>query len=243
MEDKDKNADGTAITPTPGEEKKGEGEPIIPTVPADTGDKGDGVDGVDYKKEFEALMQEHEKAQHKLKQYNIDGKGDKKKDEPKGDDDDDEYIGRQDTEKLIDERVKGQLTNLQQDIVLDLIENELEAATTNADERKLIQFHYENSIVKTGYNRASIRRDMDKAKLLANAVRYRKESKEAGETAKAKKTMGNSGMGTNLDKPMPPEDLKKMFTEFEWQFMQRRGWKEDQIKKAAQAKIEARNAR
>ena len=108
--------------------------------------------------------------------------------------------------------------------------------SSNEDEKKLIELHYQNSIVKTGVTRQAITEDLKKAKLLANAPKIQRENEELAEAMKAKQTISNSSYGNSGGRAPKKEDYSKAFSPGEWAFIQKRGWTDDMIKKAAESK-------
>lgn len=183
---------------------------------------------VDYKAELERVQGQLKKAEHaiiKAKQS--------KKEEPIEEQEEDELP---DVDDVVDKAVQKGLSKIHSDLADDTIDDTLDNLASDADERKLIKFHYENSIVRSGISRASIKEDMRKAKLLANAPRYERENKELEETVRAKTTTVKTAAPGSGGGSQPEEDMRKHFTARDWSFMQQRGWNKEQIRKAIPVK-------
>lgn len=154
---------------------------------------------VDYKKKAEDLEKELGQAQHKI----IDLKKKNKTTDFNSSDDGD------DKDEDIDEKVKSKVQEvLSEDRTLrvnDIIDEELEKMSANSDERKLIKLIYDNKIVKIGVSRADIKKDLDAAKILANANKTEATIKEIAEAEKnkagANPAGGSSSGGFESDKP------------------------------------------
>ena len=71
----------------------------------------------------------------------------------------------------------------------DTLEEELERIT-DLDKRELIKFHLENSIVRTGFSRGSISKDIAKAIAIADAPRREAEGKEIEIALSSKDSQG-----------------------------------------------------
>lgn len=182
---------------------------------------------IDYKAEAEVLQQKLDKAEYTLRKKNVDSK--------KASEEEVESLDQRleakaaELEEKFDERVKA----IRMDDARDTFDEELSAASENPDERDLIRLHYENSIVKSGFSRAAVREDLDKAKALANAKKILKQNHELAEAVKAKGAMGNTAQGSNKDRPTAQEDLESKFTAHDWAYMKKRGWSDEKIRKAA----------
>lgn len=133
------------------------------------GDQSTGQqDTVDYKKLAEDLEKELEQARFKLKEKNIEEK--KKKEVQKDfeeEDKDEQSVDANQIEENILKKLSG-----------DVFAQELSTLTQDADEQKLIELYYENKIVKSGYDRLSIKKDLEMARFLANKPRIEKMQNE-----------------------------------------------------------------
>lgn len=180
---------------------------------------------IDYRAELEKERKRREKAEYALKERNM---ADKRRES------DPVYVD-EDIDARIEARLEAKMNAFRTSQLSDLVEDSIQSLASSEEEKELIRYHYNNSIIQTGSSRSSIVEDMKKAQLLANAAKYQRTSAELEETLKAKKSLGKGG-GTNQDKTSFKPDLSKSFTEAEWRFMQERNFTEEMIKKAADAK-------
>ncbi len=80
-----------------------------------------------------------------------------------------------DVEDLIQRTVLATASTLIQKPTLDAM---LKEVSINPQERDLIKYHYEHSLVKSGLDESSVRADIDKAYAIANSKRLRKTVSE-----------------------------------------------------------------
>lgn len=163
----EKNAAVDTTTTQPASAGAGNGNTAVPTI--------------DYKAEAEALKIQLKKAEHAI----VDAKKDPS-------------VNIEEITNAIKEEVraefKKELDTMSSGFAKDIFEAELERTTPNPDERELIKIHYENTIRKTGFDRASIVRDIANAKSLANSKKNENTVKEIQQTTISKNTTsaGNS---------------------------------------------------
>ena len=167
---------------------------------------------IDYEALLEAETTRREKAEKKIV--------DMKRAEKNGD----EY---EDPDELINQRIDERVSKALQDSSTDTVEDTLSSITDNDKERALIKFHYENSIKQSGYSKAAIAQDLQRAKLIANESKIRKENSELKEALKAKASLGRGSSGTNQDRTVV-EDRK--FSAADLAFMKARGIKPEDVK-------------
>jgi hypothetical protein len=103
---------------------------------------------------------------------------------------------------------QSELSQFKKDLTQDIVNDEIERASSNPDEQALIKFHYENSIRQSGFSRAAIQADLESAKLLANKKRLIKENSELKEALKAKHSAGRVAGGSNQDPQVQEDELK-----------------------------------
>ena len=60
----------------------------------------------------------------------------------------------------------------------DIITEEIDRLTSDSDEKDLIKLFYDRKIVKTGFDKGSIRKDLEYAQILANQPRLNKVMSE-----------------------------------------------------------------
>lgn len=127
-----------------------------------------------------------------------------------------------DIEARIEQRVEERLSKVTADLTADIFEEELAAASSNPDEAKLIQFHYQNTLKQSGASRKAIRADLQAAKALANQKRVLTENSELKQALKAKHTAGRQSIGSNQD-PLTPDDSEEpTFSEADRQVIEHR---------------------
>jgi len=127
-------------------------------------------------------------------------------------------------EKILAERDE----KLRREFAKDSLEAELEKITSNPKERELIKYHYENTIRTTGVDRGSIRRDLERASIIANAPKAKKVLGEIKESLKSKNVAKNTSAGTNQD---VDQVVDTKFTPQELAIMQRFGIDPKTVKK------------
>ncbi len=174
-----KNVD-TPADATPATEKK----------PADSNEAGAEAK-VDWKKRFEETDRELGQAKFKLTQNNIANKNKKPVDPEEGEGD-----GEDEPKDNIQDIVKMEVEKAQLSMRGDIITEEMDRLSQDADEQKVIQLFYENKIVKTGFDRTSIRKDLELAQILANGPRLGKvlsEVQKKKQSDDATNTNGGSG--------------------------------------------------
>jgi hypothetical protein len=167
---------------------------------------------IDYEAELAAEKARREKAEAKIVEM--------KRANKNGDEE-------EDPDELINQRIDERVSKALQDNSTDTVEDTLQSITDNEKERALIKFHYENSIKQSGYSKAAIAQDLERAKLIANESKIRKENSELKEALKARASMGRGSSGTNQDRTVV-EDRK--FSKQDLAFMQRHGLKPEDIK-------------
>lgn len=88
----------------------------------------------------------------------------------------------------------------------NVVEQEIANYTQDPDKSSFIRFHYDNSIVKSGMDAASIRADIQKAIAIADAPRLRIERDEVARVALASKTpsLSSSGRGSESEVKINP---------------------------------------
>ncbi len=177
---------------------------------------------IDYKSELQKAQQQLQQAEHVI----VETKKENKRLKDSGVDEDIDA----DIEEKAKEIAEKQTNQFKQDFLKDYLDDQIKSMTTNADEQALIRFHYDSSIVKSGYNREAIRSDLASAHLLANRKKLLNENHELKEALRAKNSIKNSGAGSNQDKPQGEEQLPEL-TEMEKRIIARRGWTVEEYRK------------
>lgn len=173
-------------------------------------------DEVDYKEEYEVEKEARLKAERAIEKI----KKDHKKDPEAPPIDADQ----------IQEIVRQEVGKAQMDKADDTVDTLLDDMTDNEDERKLIEFHYNHSLQKTGHSRGQIKKDLEKAFLLSNAKKLAREVREAKQALKSNKSISNTGIGSNKVKPnVTKNELSKEDETFLRNSLKSRGFSPDQI--------------
>lgn len=189
----------------PKEPLKGEETPAKVDQPIDNkqpengeGKKPDEV-VIDHKAEAEKLRKQLDQAEHKI----VELKKDKKPKTDEGDDEGEDSKGiRPDAVATI---VKSVTEQIRQDQSSDVVTEELSKLTKDPDELAHIKLIYESKIVKTGFTREQIAKDLADSFAIANAPRILKNSEEVTRAAITKAQTdtkgGSSGASITSDTP------------------------------------------
>lgn len=174
------------------ESSEQEGEPVEKTE--DDSDKP----VIDYEAELARLHKE--KDQYKEGLLGLKKKLKEKKYKVEDDEDSSEEEHEEDTEDIkekILQEAKKDLEAFKLQMREDVVDESLESISSNESERKLIRYHYENTLQRSGYDKKSIYRDLKRAQLLANESRLEKENSELKESLKSKNTLSTTSMGAS----------------------------------------------
>lgn len=123
------------------------------------------------------------------------------------------------TEERVGKIVQDTVDRTRLDDVEDYVDTQVESMTQNVDEQKLIRFHYENSVRKSGFSKRSIKKDLENAMAIANRKRILKENRELKTSLKQGST-SNTGIGSNQSKP---KTGKPKLSEADKAFLRKRG--------------------
>lgn len=89
------------------------------------------------------------------------------------------------------------------------VDEEIAKLSSNKDEQELIKFHYEKSVMKSGFDKTSIASDIQNAYVIANKPRLEKTMAELRQAALSKHTTKGAeagGVSTgDTAKPLAPE--------------------------------------
>lgn len=158
----------------------------------------------DYRKELEEEQAKLAKVEKERDNYRtatlIAKRKARKEKENIGDDDDDDYGDGDDgtdgdIDSQADEIANRVLEKIAPTLSQNVVDSEIGNYTNDPDKNSLIKFHYDNSVVKTGFDAGSIRSDIQKAIAIADAPRLRIERDEAARASLAKNTPSLSGAG------------------------------------------------
>jgi hypothetical protein len=146
---------------------------------------------IDWKKQAEDLEKELNQAKFTLKEKNMAEKKAKKSEEFSDEylSDDEEEVSKETVAQLVEKEVeKAQLS-----MRVDVINEELDKLASDPDERRVIQLFYENKIVKSGFDRGSIKKDLEFAHVLANRPRLEKVASEIQKKKESESAMSSNG--------------------------------------------------
>lgn len=122
-------------------------------------------------------------------------------------------MSEQDIEELIQRTVVATASQLIQKPSLDAL---LKEVSSNPQERDLIKYHYEHSLVKSGLDESSVRGDIEKAYAIANGKKLRKtvsEMKVALDNRSQISNMPSGGSQSTApdvkNSPWSPEQLEE----------------------------------
>lgn len=205
------NKDNKQVTP-----------PVVPPAPVEPK-----KDEIDYAAELEKAKEQLKKAE-----YTIVKLKDKKEEKPE-DDDEPPAPPVVDIEKIKEEaknEAKAEIDKFKLDIVTDTVEDVISKATTNPKEAELIRHHYQHSIVRSGYSRADIAKDIARAKLIANEARLAAERAELIKAAGSNDTKVPPPVSGEQD-IVPPTQLTAQEEAFVKQQAKLRGVSEDVVRK------------
>jgi len=145
-------------------------------------DEGKAEDGVDYAAELDRETKHRKTAEYSSEQYRKENTDLKKQlaDKEDADDgkDDAPSFTMDDVEARAKEISSKQVKEFSSNLISDVIDEAVDAFATTADEAKLIRYHYDNTIAHTGVNRTAVIKDMQRAKLIANESRLKRDNEE-----------------------------------------------------------------
>lgn len=176
MEDKEKEADKTAVQDSAEETKKTEAtEEVV----------------IDYDKELQEEVEKFERAEH-----NKDGYAKRKAKEDEGEEADKTNDIEAQVAAALAKEVPKWLPKLQSTLAEDTVENVLnDLSQGNESRKKLIRFHFENSVGANG----TIRERLENAALIADKKAIQKKQTEMATALKNRGGLGASGLGSSTE--------------------------------------------
>lgn len=150
---------------------------------------------VDHKAEADKLRDQLKKAEHTI----VTLKKEKKPKADEGDDEEDKSEGVR--PETVDQIVKSVTENILQKTAGDVLQEELVKLAADADERAHIKLIYDNKIVRSGFTREDIAKDLETARAIANAPRILKNVEEIQRAALAKTTTESNGSSSGASIP------------------------------------------
>lgn len=137
----------------------------------------------------------------------------------------DETVEKMDIEAQVAEAIKKALPKLQSSLVEDNVENALDDLSQgNEAKRKLIRFHFENSVGTNG----TIRERMENALLIADKKTIFKTQKEMAVALKNRQGLSNSGQGSSTE-GMEVKD--SFFSQEQLNDFKAKGWDDAKIER------------
>jgi hypothetical protein len=125
------------------------------------------------------------------------------------------------------------ISRLREEFAADYLEETLVTLSTDTVERERILDEYNNSIVKSGLSKSSIKNDLLKAAKLVRSDFNEKVARESALSQQTKQTIANNGGSTNQDRPQPQEDWKRYLKASDLKYMTERKWSEEKMRQAA----------
>lgn len=180
---------------------------------------------IDYDKEFEEEVNKFETAEKNREGYQK-RKGAKETTEEEVDKTETKLLEDEDkVEELVAKAIKKQLPKLQSSLVEDTVENALnELSQGNEAKKKLIRFHFENSVAPNG----TIRERMENALLIAEKKTIFKTQKEMAVALKNRQGLSSSGLGTSTE---GVEVKDNYFSKEQLASLKARGWDDKKIER------------
>ncbi|TXH56080.1 MAG: hypothetical protein E6Q97_07250 [Desulfurellales bacterium] len=132
------------------------------------------------------------------------------------------------------------MAKVREELLPDVIEAALAAASTDPEEREKIRSEYQTAIVKTGLSKASIENDIRKAALIVRSEKNATMASEIAAAAHSSSATVSAGGATNQDRPEVKENWKRYLSANDLRYMTENKWPEERMKKAALA-IKAEN--
>lgn len=140
---------------------------------------------VNYAQKLEEERAARQKAEKKLNQaeYNIENlKKERKQQEQEKNQIDSGEI------ESVRQELDNKFNEMQRSMLQDQIDSEIDTVSSDEKEAELIRHMYENTLQPNGYDRRSIRKDIQRAKLLANEDRYVQENQALKDSLASEKT-------------------------------------------------------
>lgn len=150
------------------------------------------AEDVDYAAELAEALQKNIELQEERDNYKkglLKAKGKLPEDEPN---DKDDEVGRR-----VKEELAKVLPAIHATVAADSIDTVLDQISSNADEKKLIKYHFENSVGTNG----TIRERLENAKLIANKKKILKTTKELGIALNHRQQFSGTGIGSHTETP------------------------------------------
>jgi len=158
---------------------------------------------VDYKAMTEKLTKELGQAQHKIINLKREDKKPTETPAPIIEPPTEEFLDVETFKAEVREESRQEIEKFKQDQMKTVLEHQLEAMSSNPDEREAIRAYYDSRLVKTGTTSEAIAHDLVNARLLANRPRFEKTMSEMKQTIHSNNV---TSAGTTTGQPLPTED-------------------------------------
>lgn len=173
--------------PVAPQETKKEGEDTTSTAPVE-----EKTPEIDHAAELEKAKKQLGQAEHTIVETKKENKELKEN-----------QLSKEEIQEQVTTQVNEQVNAIRQDSVKDTTTLILDGLTDNPDERALIEHHYENTIVKTGYSKEAIKHDLENAKWQANRKTITKTVEDLEDKVASDSAITNSGGGSSPVKTRP----------------------------------------
>ena len=171
---------------------------------------------IDYEAEFKAAVESMERAEHNRQGYEA----------RKGKTEESGALPNQATiDAMVAEAVQKAVPQLQSALAQDTIESVLnEFSGGDEAKKKLIRFHFENSVGSNG----TIRERIENASLIADKKSIQKTQKELAVALHNRQGLSATGMGVSTEGQQVPDSF---FSKEQLQELKSKGWNDEKIQK------------
>lgn len=145
--------------------------------------------------------------------------------------DDEEETPQVDIKKLVQEQVALEVSKMKGSFTKNSVQNILSDLSQDPSEQKLIQWHYDNSLIKSGTTPEEVREDLEKAKMLANAKNILQKQKELQVALKNKAQVMSAPLGSG--KPEATPQPTAYFSPAQIAEFKEKGWDDAKIQRVA----------
>ena len=146
---------------------------------------------MDYDKEFQEQLDKFETAEKNRDGYSKRKANEATQTQEEG------VVTQEGINVMVSEALKQAIPQLQSTLVEDQVETILNELSANDSERKLIRFHFQNSVGLNG----TVRERLENAKLIANKKTILKTQKEMATALHNRQGISSNGQGQSTDGP------------------------------------------
>lgn len=208
-----------------------QGAPLETAV--ETNDLNAAEDQIDYEAEFKRVSEQNVQAFDELDRANQEKENYKRGMlKAKGKLDlDEEETPQVDIAKLVAEQVALEVSKMKGSFTKNSVQNILGDLSQDPSEQKLIQWHYDNSLIKSGTTPEEVRSDLEKAKMLANAPKIMQKQRELQVALKNKAQVSAVPLGSG--KPEVAPQPTAYFSPAQIADFKDKGWDDAKIQRVA----------